>query len=58
MTPSTAVTHIGYYCGRFAPGFWGEPLNSLSNLAFVIAPYVRLVVASFFKADDPLERQI
>ncbi len=35
MTPSTAVTHIGYYCGRFGPGFWGEPLNSFSNLAFV-----------------------
>lgn len=40
MTPSTAVTHIGYYCGRFSPGFWGEPLNSLSNLSFVFGAVV------------------
>jgi hypothetical protein len=25
------------YCERVAPGLWGEPLNSLSNLAFLIA---------------------
>jgi hypothetical protein len=35
LTAPTAVTHIGYYCGRFGPGWWGEPLNSLSNAAFV-----------------------
>ena len=40
MTPSTAVTHIGYYCGRFSPGFWGEPLNSLSNLSFVFGAVI------------------
>jgi len=28
---------IGHYCGRFADGFWGEPQNSLSNGAFLIA---------------------
>jgi hypothetical protein len=28
---------IGYYCGRFNDGFWGEPQNALSNAAFVIA---------------------
>ena len=42
MTPSTAVTHIGYYCGRFGPGFWGEPLNSLSNLGFVFGAVLAL----------------
>lgn len=40
MTASTAVTHIGYYCGRFGPGLWGEPLNSLSNFAFVIGAVI------------------
>ena len=36
MPSSTAVANgIGYYCGRFSPGFWGEPLNQLSNLAFI-----------------------
>ena len=49
MTPSTAVTHIGYYCGRFGPGFWGEPLNSLSNLAFVFGA----VIAFWFWRSSP-----
>lgn len=25
------------YCERLAPGFWGEPLNAVSNLAFLVA---------------------
>ena len=49
MTASTAVTHIGYYCGRFGPGFWGEPLNSLSNLAFVLGA----VIAFWFWRSSP-----
>ena len=49
MTASTAVTHIGYYCGRFGPGFWGEPLNSLSNLAFVLGA----VIAYWFWRSRP-----
>ena len=28
---------IGFYCGRTGDGFWGEPQNSLSNLAFIVA---------------------
>ena len=28
---------IDLYCERLVPGFWGEPLNALSNAAFVIA---------------------
>ena len=35
-------------------GIYINPIESLS----INPPYVRLVVASFFKADDPLERQI
>ena len=36
MPPSTAVLNgVGFYCGRFGPGFWGEPLNQLANLTFV-----------------------
>lgn len=49
MTASTAVTHIGYYCGRFGPGFWGEPLNSLSNFAFVLGA----VIAFWFWRSSP-----
>jgi hypothetical protein len=29
--------HVDGYCERVAPGLWGEPLNSVSSLAFLIA---------------------
>ena len=34
------MTFLGYidlYCERSAPGFWNEPVNALSNAAFLIA---------------------
>ncbi len=31
------IAYVDGYCERLAPGPWGEPLNSLSNLAFLIA---------------------
>lgn len=31
------TTYVDGYCERLAPGLWGEPLNSLSNLAFLVA---------------------
>jgi len=36
MSPANAIQAVGYYCGRLGPGFFGEPLNSFSNLAFVL----------------------
>lgn len=33
------MTYIDLYCERTGPEFWNEPLNALSNLAFVIAAY-------------------
>ncbi len=29
--------YVDGYCERVAPGLWGEPLNSLGNLAFLVA---------------------
>jgi hypothetical protein len=29
--------YVDNYCERLAPGFWGEPLNAVSNVAFVLA---------------------
>ena len=29
--------YLDHYCERVAPGMWGEPLNLVSNLAFVVA---------------------
>jgi hypothetical protein len=31
--------YIDSYCERLIPGFWDEPLNALSNLAFWLAAY-------------------
>ena len=32
--------YLDHYCERIAPGFWGEPLNLFSNIAFIIAAVV------------------
>ncbi|MCS7482796.1 ceramidase domain-containing protein [Umezawaea endophytica] len=32
--------YVDTYCERLAPGLWGEPLNALSNLAFLLAAAV------------------
>ena len=32
--------YIDGYCERLAPGFWGEPMNAVTNLAFIIAAVV------------------
>lgn len=29
--------YVDGYCERIAPGFWGEPLNAVTNLAFMAA---------------------
>jgi hypothetical protein len=37
MREDASVGYVDSYCERVAPGFWGEPLNSASNLAFLAA---------------------
>ncbi len=32
--------HIDSYCERLAPGFWGEPLNAITNLSFLVAAFL------------------
>src|SRR5262245_34172465 len=29
--------HVDLYCERDSPGIWGEPLNAVSNVAFLLA---------------------
>jgi len=36
---------IDIYCERLGPGFWAEPVNALTNAAFVIAALVAAVAA-------------
>ena len=32
--------YLDHYCERLAPGLWGEPFNSISNLAFFVTAYL------------------
>ncbi len=34
------TSYVDGYCERVEPGFWGEPLNALTNLAFIIGAAV------------------
>ncbi len=31
------MSRIDAYCERLGPGFWAEPVNALTNAAFVLA---------------------
>lgn len=49
--------YIDIYCERTAPGFWDEPLNAVSNAAFLIAAIAAGVQAgrsSEARTDKPL----
>lgn len=45
---------IDLYCERLGPGLWEEPLNTLTNLAFILAAL--LLMAALRRADPPLRR--
>ncbi len=32
-------TEIDLYCERIDPGFWAEPLNAITNIAFIVASF-------------------
>jgi hypothetical protein len=34
---------IDLYCERVSPSFWAEPVNAVSNLAFLIAAIAALI---------------
>lgn len=34
------LEHVDGYCERLGPGLWAEPLNALTNAAFLIAAFV------------------
>lgn len=41
-------SYIDIYCERIGPGLWAEPLNAVTNLAFIIAAFflVRMILRS------------
>ncbi|RMF40693.1 MAG: hypothetical protein D6754_02660 [Alphaproteobacteria bacterium] len=49
--PSWAFRPVDIYCERLGPGFWAEPVNAVSNLAFIIAALIMLFPA--LRARDP-----
>ncbi len=50
-----ALGFIDLYCERTAAGFWNEPLNALSNIAFPIAAYFAWRIAMRRSRIDPAE---
>lgn len=44
--------YIDIYCERLEPGLWAEPLNAITNLAFIIAGFFALKLAQDEKALD------
>lgn len=45
---------IDIYCERLGPGLWAEPLNALTNLAFIVAGIV--LVAALRRAEPGVRR--
>ena len=45
---------IDAYCERTGPGFWAEPFNAVSNLAFLIAAAIGLALLRRSGRSDPL----
>ena len=45
---------VDLYCERIGPGFWAEPLNAVSNFAFVAAGLIGAQAARRRGAMDPL----
>jgi len=34
---------IDNYCERIDPSFWSEPVNAMTNLAFIVAALARML---------------
>ena len=47
-------TYIDIYCERTGPEFWSEPLNVVTNLAFVVAAY--LLARTILRAGPGIRR--
>lgn len=50
--PESWLTPIDSYCERLAPGFWAEPLNALTNGAFIVAALYGLALRQRAGARD------
>lgn len=35
------TAHLDLYCERLGPGFWAEPLNAVSNAAFLVSAWLQ-----------------
>ncbi|HMA13581.1 MAG: hypothetical protein ACM35H_00245 [Bacteroidota bacterium] len=46
--------YIDLYCERLGPGLWAEPLNAVTNLAFIVAAL--LLVAALRRAEPAVRR--
>jgi hypothetical protein len=44
---------VDAYCERLGPGFWAEPANALTNVAFLIAAFGAALLLARRKSSDP-----
>lgn len=49
-----AQHHIDIYCERLGPGLWAEPLNAVTNIAFIVAAALLVRV---LRGEDPAVRR-
>jgi hypothetical protein len=45
---------LDLYCERLGPGFWAEPFNALTNLAFIVAALFAVASLRRSRRSDPL----
>jgi hypothetical protein len=50
--PETLFAPLDNYCERTGPEFWSEPLNAATNLSFIIAGIIDLVLCRRARADQ------
>jgi hypothetical protein len=51
MEPDVLFEAIDNYCERTGPEFWSEPLNAITNLSFIVAGIVGLMLCRRHRAD-------
>lgn len=54
MTGGHLYEPLDLYCERLSPGLWGEPVNSLTNLAFLMAFFMLVRLCLRLRADTDL----
>ena len=52
------LTYIDLYCERTGPEFWNEPVNAVSNVAFLVAAIISWQISQRRQQGDVWEKLI